>query len=264
MSDMSAAEPLAVSGEAASPPEGVPRRPWLFWGTALWAGAAAIVWLASQFAIAFAWLLYADVDPEVMDFEQFTSHAGLIAAVAIGSTPIVLGVIALAVRMARWRMMDYLALVLPARRDAVLGLIVLALLLPAMDVATYLSGRELIPGFMLRAYATALENGLLPLLVIALVVAAPVGEEIVFRGFIFRGWAASSLGPVITIVVTAALWASMHTQYEWFLVAQIFCAGLVLGWLRWRSGSTLLTIGLHAIINAVALAQTAATVHGLF
>ena len=264
MSDPSAAE-LTVSDDAEKPPEpAVPRAPWRFWGTTLWTAVAALAWLASQFAIAFALLLYWDIDPELTDFEQFTSHAGVIAAIALGSTPIVLGVIVLAVRIARWPLVDYLALTLPARRDVLLGLLVIAVLLPALDIVTYLSGRELIPGFMLRAYSTAVETGMLPLLVIALVVAAPVGEEIVFRGFIFRGWAASPLGPTITIVVTASVWASMHTQYEWFLVAQIFCAGLALGWLRWRSGSTLLTIGLHAIINAVALAQTAARVHGLF
>jgi membrane protease YdiL (CAAX protease family) len=72
------------------------------------------------------------------------------------------------------------------------------------------------------------------------------------------------MGPAVAIVITSALWAAMHTQYETFFVVQIFCVGLVLGYLRWRSGSALLTIGLHAIINASALVQTAAKVHGWF
>ena len=260
MSDLSAAESLAVQATGHAP---LRRPPWGFWGTALWTGAIALAWMGAQFAIAFAFLIYWDIDPQQVDFERFGAHAGVIAAVAIGSTPIVFGIVALAVRMVRWPISEYLALVRPARRDIVLGLIAIAIILPLFDLATALSGREIIPDFMLRAYSTALENGMLPLLVIALVIAAPVGEEVVFRGFIFRGWSASWLGPIATIVITAFFWAVMHTQYEWFLVAQIFFAGLALGWLRWRSGSTLLTIVLHAIINAVALAQTAAKVHGL-
>jgi membrane protease YdiL (CAAX protease family) len=262
MGDINAAEPLIVpsTGEQSSPPL---REPWRFWGTALWTVLAAMTWMVAQFAIAFGLLVYWDIDPEEVDFDEFSAHAGVLAAVALGSTPIALAVIALAVRIARWPLAEYLALVRPARRDVLGGLIAIAVLLPLLDLVTYLSGRELIPVFMLRAYTTALETGTLPLLVLALVVAAPVGEEIVFRGFIFRGWAASWLGAVGTIAITALIWASMHVQYETFLVAQIFCAGLVLGWLRWRSGSVLLTIALHAIINAVALMQTAAKVHGL-
>lgn len=261
MSDFSAAEP-----QAAQSTEDIlaPRVPWGFWGTALWTAAAGLLWMGSQFAIAFGLLVYWDIDPEEIDFERFSAHAGVLAAVALGSTPFALGIVALAVRMARWPIVEYLALVRPARRDVVLGVTVIAILLPLFDLATHLSGRDIIPEFMIRAYSTALETGMLPLLILALVVAAPVGEEVVFRGFIFRGWSLSWLGPVGTIAVTSLVWASMHTQYEPFLVAQIFCAGLALGWLRWRSGSTMLTIALHAIINAVALAQTAAKVHGLF
>jgi membrane protease YdiL (CAAX protease family) len=49
----------------------------------------------------------------------------------------------------------------------------------------------------------------------------------------------------------------MHVQYETFYIAQIFILGLVFGWLRWSSGSTTLTIILHAIVNSAALLQVA-------
>ena len=54
----------------------------------------------------------------------------------------------------------------------------------------------------------------------------------------------------------SALWAVIHTQYDWYGIFQIFLIGLLLGWVRWRSGSTLLTIVLHALINAWATLQT--------
>ena len=39
--------------------------------------------------------------------------------------------------------------------------------------------------------------------------------------------------------------------------AQIFLIGLLLGWLRWASGSTLLTIMLHMLANLTACIQAA-------
>ena len=42
-----------------------------------------------------------------------------------------------------------------------------------------------------------------------------------------------------------------------FTLAQIFCIGLLLGWIRWASGSTLLTIGLHMLANLAACIQAA-------
>ena len=54
---------------------------------------------------------------------------------------------------------------------------------------------------------------------------------------------------------TSAAWAAMHVQYDTLTIGQIFCIGLLLGWLRWASGSTLLTIILHVLANAAACIQ---------
>jgi membrane protease YdiL (CAAX protease family) len=49
----------------------------------------------------------------------------------------------------------------------------------------------------------------------------------------------------------------MHVQYDALIIAQIFLIGLLLGWLRWASGSTLLTISLHVMANVVATIEAA-------
>jgi membrane protease YdiL (CAAX protease family) len=49
----------------------------------------------------------------------------------------------------------------------------------------------------------------------------------------------------------------MHIQYSPFFIAHIFVIGLVFGWLRWRSGSTTLTLILHAFVNLASLLQIA-------
>jgi hypothetical protein len=57
--------------------------------------------------------------------------------------------------------------------------------------------------------------------------------------------------------VISLLWALLHVQYAWVLMVQIFVIGLVLGWIRWRSGSTLLTIVLHVLVNLESTIETA-------
>jgi len=59
------------------------------------------------------------------------------------------------------------------------------------------------------------------------------------------------------LVLTSAAWTVMHIQYDVFLLTHILLIGLLLGWLRWASGSTVLTIGLHALANLVATVQAA-------
>ena len=93
--------------------------------------------------------------------------------------------------------------------------------------------------------------------ILAIVVAAPVIEEILFRGFMFRGIASSPLGVTGAILMTAALWALLHVQYDWFGIGTIFLAGLFLGIVRARTRSTLLTTLLHALANLVATAEVA-------
>ena len=67
----------------------------------------------------------------------------------------------------------------------------------------------------------------------------------------------AKLGPSLTILITAALWALLHIQYEWFFIIEIVTLGIFLGWMRWKSGSTLLTIILHGTNNALALVALA-------
>ena len=74
-------------------------------------------------------------------------------------------------------------------------------------------------------------------------------EEFVVRGFMFRGWSQSLLGPVGSIVLTSVLWAMIHTQYDWFGRFVSSSRVSLLGHLRWRSNSTWLTVMVHSTIN---------------
>lgn len=258
---MSTTEQVSPAPDLAAPAP--PRRPWGFWGTSAWALLAFAVWFAAQIAavaLILAW--QAGSGDTLPDFETLDEATVITLATAVAA-PLELGVIAAAVRFARWPLRDYLALVGFTRRDLLIGLGSLLALGLIYDASMYLLGRDVIPPVMIRMYQGARDAGLMVPFVLAIAVLAPVAEEVVFRGFVYRGWAGSWLGVAGTVAVTAGLWAVLHTQYDWDGVALIFLIGLLFGWLRWRSGSTSLVVALHILTNLLALAQTAIWVEWL-
>jgi membrane protease YdiL (CAAX protease family) len=146
---------------------------------------------------------------------------------------------------------QYLGLVRPSRRDLVLGVAILAALLAAGMAFIWFvfqaTGGAAVP---YRLFANGATATLLLLWPVGVVV-APLSEELMFRGFLFRGWEKTWLGATGTILLTAAFWALLHTNKNWPGVAFTFIAGILLGWLRKRSGSTTLTILLHALVNLI-------------
>jgi membrane protease YdiL (CAAX protease family) len=236
-----------------------PCEPWGFWATTGFGLTAVAAWFAVQMLAAVIVLAFLGAGSDASNFEIQTlaAHALTIAVVTIVSMPAPIAIVAFGARRAGCSVVDYLALYWPRRADLIVGILIIAVLLPLGDLTSWLSGRDLVPPAVVDAYRTARSSGTLVLLAVALIVAAPLMEELLFRGFLFPGYARSRIGPWASIIVTSAVWAVMHVQYEAFYLVQIFVLGCVLGWLRWSSGSTLLTIILHALVNTVALMQVA-------
>ena len=81
----------------------------------------------------------------------------------------------------------------------------------------------------------------------ALVVVAPVTEELLFRGIILRGFLAN-YGQRTAIVLSALLFAVIHVN-PWQLLPA-FAAGLILAWLAVETGSLVPCIFAHAVNNS--------------
>jgi membrane protease YdiL (CAAX protease family) len=236
-----------------------PPRPFGLWPTLGWAALAFALWFAAQFVVLVSYTVWftathpgQPIKPEELVYDGF-----LIAMTTVVGTVVLCAVIAFAVRTARADVGDYLALDRPALRGIARGLAYVVILIIASDVLSYLVGREAVPQFVGKTYSASRGSGALHLVLFAVVIAAPVGEEVVFRGFLYRGLAASRLGVTGTIVITAAIWAVLHIEYDWFDMVQIFAIGLLFGWIRWRSSSTSLTIVLHAAVNLIAVIEAA-------
>ena len=85
-----------------------------------------------------------------------------------------------------------------------------------------------------------------------LVVAAPIVEEMLFRGLLYRGLEAK-VGALITIMITSVLFGMVHyLGFGWPRAVATGCLGLLFGIIRWRTGNTTAAMVTHATINFAA------------
>lgn len=249
--DPLASDPLRTSNKESSP----------IWGaiaTLLWTVVIAIVFLIAQILTGFIYaavtmrgmsraeaeaaLYKLQFDPALLFFCTF---AGLLICV-----PLIVGI----VKLKRGSSLtDYLGLNVPRLRQVLLWSFITVVFCGLIGVISSLL-RQPTPEFMLKVYSTADPPWLLWL---AVVVDAPVFEEICFRGFIFKGLAASRLQWPGATIITSVFWAAIHLQYGWYDMSTIFALGLLLGAARALTNSTLLAMWLHCLVNVIATVEIA-------
>jgi len=231
---------------------------WGPWATLAWSALVLTVFMLVQYGF---WQVFSIFmlarDPELTSGSSvFARHAGLVLALSTFATACVCSaLLALIIRVRRGaRLHDYLALRWPGWQTARIWFAASLMLVGMAELVNYLADRPAVPEFMRLAYETA---GSLSLLALAVVVVAPLFEELFFRGFMHAGLAHSRLGSAGAIVVCALIWTVIHTQYDFFDLSQVFVGGLFLGWARARTGSVVLPFATHALWNGIALLETA-------
>ena len=236
---------------------------WGLTGTLLWSGVIAVSFIVIQIVtmIAYVGLNYPDVSPEnvagVMAQTQFNGLFLSFATLAtfFGCNLIMLGIIKLK-KGANTR--HYLALNLVDYKTTRFWFLIIIGLFLVSEMITFLLGKPFVPDFVLTVYRS---TNSIWLLWLAIVIAAPIFEELFFRGFVITGLSNTFIGPVGAIAVSSLAWAAIHLQYDLYLIFTIFIFGLVLGFVRLKTNSVLLTIGLHVFINAIAMIQASIIVN---
>lgn len=227
--------------------------------TMAWAFVAFLAGQAAALAVLLRWY---HGDLQALYAAQYDGTVITLSVLVLD--PVTVGVLMLAVHLSGAKLAEYLALVWPRMRAVTVGIAGIVIIIAFTDALLFVSGRAIVSDFQVVSYTTAAAEGWLPLMWIATVLVAPAGEEIVFRGYLFRGFVRSERSAWPAIIVISLLWAGLHLQYDWTGMAEIGVAGLFLGWVRWRSGSTLLTFLLHALFNIEGMLETVAQVKHLF
>jgi uncharacterized protein len=221
---------------------------WGIWATLAFAILAFVLGQAMGFAVL---SLVKSIDPGRVD-----TDGTAVAIYTLISNPVEIVTLVLAIQLLGTDVREYLGIDMPHRRDVAIAVAALAAAIALADATTFALGKDMVPPFQIELHRTAREEGSLPWLWLAIVVAAPVGEELLFRGFMFRGFIHEPRDAVPGILIISLIWSMLHVQYDWFGTAQVFAIGLLFGFVRWRTGSTTLAILMHVLLNLESVVET--------
>lgn len=193
---------------------------------------------------------------------DFLSNAGknghILVWTSLVSGAVGIGNIALAIKLrAGWKFRAYLNFTWPKWYTFLIwnGLLFALLVVEEMVAKFFAKKSDFLEDILASDYTN------LFWLWIALVLMAPLFEEIFFRGFMFKGMEKSWIGPWGTILITSFLWAIIHTQYDLFFLGIIFSLGLLFGYARYSTKSLWVPISMHALNNGLAMMGTAGWLH---
>ena len=99
----------------------------------------------------------------------------------------------------------------------------------------------------------ALLQAPLGLLMFSAVIAAPLSEEVFFRGFMFRGLR-SGMPFIAAALISSLLFAAIHLM--WFSILPLFLVGMAAAWIMERRQSLVAAFALHAGYNFFSLVWT--------
>jgi membrane protease YdiL (CAAX protease family) len=233
-----------------------PPRVWKFWGTVLWGMFIFGAMFLGQIVPVVLIVLWKVGSLDLGAAAHMVSDGKILSLSVLFGLPAVVAAVWLPIRLSRTPIVDYLALRLPSWQNLLIGIAAMAAVVMGWDAVSRATGHEVTAGFMGEVLQSATADGALWLAVLAFAVAAPMSEEFFARGFLYRGWSESFLRVPGAIVLSSLVWTSLHLQYDWFFLGEVFSIGLVLGYVRYRSQSIWLTVLLHGLNNLAAVVQT--------
>jgi hypothetical protein len=122
------------------------------------------------------------------------------------------------------------------------------------DLLAFLMKKPIVPEMLIAQYKTA---RFVPLFFFAIVIAAPVYEELLFRGFAFKGLLESKAGAIGAVMITGLVWSVIHLQYDIAQIFGIFVAGVVIGLARLNTKSIYPSVLMHSAMNLVVFIEIA-------
>jgi membrane protease YdiL (CAAX protease family) len=220
------------------------------WGLAATLGFAVLAFGLGQ-AVGIGALTAVGFDPLRVGYDGTAVAISLLVA-----NPVQVVTLVLATQLTGEDTFAYFGLDVPRRRDVFIAVAGLAVVIVLADVLTFAFGRDLVPPFQVEVHRSADTNGTLIWLWFAVVVVAPVGEELLFRGFLFRGFVREPRDVLPGVLVIALIWSLLHIEYDWFGISVVFAVGVLFGYVRHYSGSTTLVILLHMLLNLESMLET--------
>jgi membrane protease YdiL (CAAX protease family) len=229
-------------------------KPWGFWATTGFSLAIAAGYFVACMVLCIGFIVVATIRNPRLDIVEFggrLSSSGLFLALSTYvAAPVVIGLSLLFAAIRKnITVREYLCLRWPGWKHLIVWALVLLLYNSVSTLVSWLVDRPIISDFMVKTYTTA---GFKPILWFGFIIMTPFYEEIFFRGFVFKGFEHSKLGPVGAVIIISLVWSALHIQFDYFGLIDVFVGGLLLGCARWRSKSLYVPIFMHVLQNLVA------------
>jgi membrane protease YdiL (CAAX protease family) len=241
----------------AIPAEEIP--PWGPWWAIFWTFVVFCVWAVAQFALMAVMKAGVAVsgDGRMSESEDFAEtimgDGDLMGAIAFGAAVVGVFMILAVVKTRGTTLARGMAFRLPKVWVWPIVLVGTPFLLMLLGLAvTPFQGESSVADQGKIAMAIR-ETDWLPILLLGVALGAPLFEEFLFRGLLHEGLKQSFLGRWGSMVLTAALFSIIHSQYQdpsAFLLLFLLGCSFTIG--RELSGSIFVPVLMHSIQNALA------------
>ena len=215
-----------------------------------------LIWLTAQ-AIAFTQhpqVIAASAEAPLADVvAAYDKHGDVVGFVGVWGHGTAAVVLLLFVRL--WKRKhagQFLGSKMPELKPALLWTAVFVVLAIALEVLV-----RIVPSLQTDYMVELISSSSQPLwLFMGACVAAPVFEELAFRGLLI-GTLRHMLDKHAAIAIASGVFTLLHLQYAWpILLTQVLPLAVVLGYARTESGSIWLPIGLHILANSASMLLT--------
>lgn len=231
-----------------------PSAPWGVWATLGWAALMVGAMLAASMAAFYPYLLWQGIPltsaPSRELMNAALQNGDFVWINFLVTVPALGAVLVLALLLRRqYPVRAYLALRGTRLRNWIIWPLALLAFSFGADALLYYFHLNPVAQWETDVYSSA---RCFPCLMLAVILIAPLLEELVFRGFIFTGIRAR-LGPFWAIVFATVPWALLHRQYpQWYFLAILLMLGALFSIARWRTNSLLIPLAMHILQNALA------------
>lgn len=208
-------------------------------------------------ALALAWAVYHA--PEAVFTFDLAHRPGAVAAIA-GTAAGNLGALVLALILYRWRGAGARAAGLIPVRVGRIVLIAVAVAVPLLLLSlihemafVHIAGREPrsnVEPLLQALFADGASPGLVLGLILTVVVIAPVVEETIYRGVVYRAFR-DRAGVPLAIVLSGLLFSIAHLEPDHLLA--LWLIGGTLAWVTERTGSIIPSMAAHGLFNSLSL-----------
>jgi membrane protease YdiL (CAAX protease family) len=227
---------------------------WTVWRITGYFVLIVFAFLVSQFLGVAALAVVEKLRDPALDVSEWLNQnqmsSSVLAASTLASTTICVPLVVALAGSNRWW---FLRIQKTSARSFLVWCGALIALVAVSDLITVSMGRPIVPDVLLETYS----SGHTIWLLLALVLLAPLFEEVFFRGFLLSALQAVGAHQWVAAVISAALWSVLHLQYDLYGIVSIFVGGLLLAAARFSTNSILPCFAMHSLTNLIAYVETA-------